>query len=119
MSQILDFQADKNGAYLVLAGSQSQQVVDMVSQYLIQNGYKMESGTPEYAVWGKGNKTMRVLFGAFVKRYAFNVMVHPLDDGNTRFEFTRKEKGNIGGVIGHQQVVKELDRHKQAFRNMF
>ena len=33
--------------------------------------YKLESGTNEKGVYGTGSNIMRILFGAFVKRYTF------------------------------------------------
>ena len=40
-----------------------------LSVFLSKKKYKLEEGTQIDGVYGRGNKTMRVLFGAFVKRF--------------------------------------------------
>lgn len=80
-----------------------------IQKYLEKDGYKIESGSPTRAVYGKGNKTMRILFGAFVKRFTWGVQVLG-DEKQSKLVFTKDEKGYWGGAIGVSQVKTEWNR---------
>lgn len=80
-----------------------------IKKFLEKDGYKIESGIAVNAVYGKGSKTMRILFGAFVKRFTWGVKVTG-DDNQSTLIFTKDEKGYWGGAIGISQVKKEWSR---------
>ena len=76
--------------------------------FLKKKGYNLESGTPQAGTYGKGNKVMRVLFGAFVKRYEWKVAVIPVE-GYTELSINKSAKGYAGGVVGVSQVNTEFN----------
>lgn len=77
-----------------------------LEKFFQAEGYKLESGDIEKGVYGKGNHTLRLLFGAFVKRYTFQVKL--AGSGNTcRFDFAPSMTGISGGVIGYNKMKDE------------
>ncbi|HUP14182.1 MAG TPA: hypothetical protein VM187_18300 [Niastella sp.] len=80
-----------------------------LEKFFQTEGYKLESGNKEEGVYGTGNGVMRILFGAFVKRYTFK---HRLSGtGSTlRFEFAPNMTGVSGGVVGYNKMKKEYAR---------
>ena len=82
--------------------------------------YKFEGGTPMRSTWGQGDDTMRVLFGAFVKRYQFSVAIDP--QPGTPYVWLRLSKaitGAMGGVIGYSQMSGEFQRVTGAMQRFF
>ena len=100
---------EKDKAIYVFKSTIKEGLAVKVNEYLKKQGYKLESGTNLDGVYGKGNKVMRILFGAFVKRFEWHVEISELN-GSTGLIFTKTAKGYIGGVIGVQQVKKEYQR---------
>lgn len=91
----------------------ANELAKKVEKYLLEKGYKREDGTLENATYGKGNKVLRILLGAFIKRFTWAVKVSR--EGNvTRLDFIKAEKGQWGGIIGVQQVKSELKRIVEA-----
>lgn len=74
--------------------------------FFVKEGYKLESGNMEKGVYGIGNNVMRILFGAFVKRYTFQFKFS--GTGTTcRLEFATNMTGVSGGVIGYNKMKDE------------
>lgn len=117
MSNIIDFQADKNGAYVTLQNTNAENVTNAMNNYFGQQGYKLEQGAPGNGVYGKGNPTLRIVLGAFHKRFCYNVNVMQNQNGTVQMNLTKADKGRWGGVIGVNQVANETDRHKEALRS--
>ncbi|MCH2234645.1 MAG: hypothetical protein MK078_10360 [Crocinitomicaceae bacterium] len=119
MEEVLDQGIDqdvsitKDNAMYRFKDTNVEELSGKVEKYLLGKGYKLESGTPENAIYGKGNKTLRILFGAFVKRFTWKVTV--VADGNTTvLNFIKDEKGYWGGAIGVSQVKNEFKRITDA-----
>jgi hypothetical protein len=83
-----------------------------VMTVLSHQGYALESGDMLEGKYGKGNKILRLLFGAFVKRFVFKVTISGSE---------KKEKSTIviekdtfsqisGGLIGMNQYDSEMKR---------
>jgi len=91
-----------------------------VSVFFNQLQYKFEGGTPMRSTWGQGDDTMRVLFGAFVKRYQFSVAIDP--QPGSPYVWLRLSKGitgAMGGVIGYSQMNTEFQRVTVAMQRFF
>jgi hypothetical protein len=80
-----------------------------LEKFFHSEGYKLESGTNEKGVYGTGSHMMRILFGAFVKRYTFQFKLAG-ENGTVRLEFASNMTGVSGGVIGYNKMKKELER---------
>jgi hypothetical protein len=100
---------DSDKAIYVFKNTNKEDLGGKIKEYLSKQGYKVEQGVPTSAVYGKGSKVMRILFGAFVKRFEWKVDIAEIND-STGLTFTKNSKGYMGGVIGVQQVKKEYSR---------
>ncbi len=90
--------------------SELNSIVDGVGQFFAQRGYRLESGQPDNGTYGIGNNILRMLFGAFVKRYSFNVTIAMSDDQRcVVFVLAKAMSGAMGGVIGHSKMTKEYN----------
>lgn len=102
-----------DAAIYEFANTNPEELGTRVQDFLIGQGYKLEQGNATSAVYGKGSKTMRVLFGAFVKRFTWGVKI--ASDGDvTKLKFSKDEKGYWGGVIGVNQVKNEYKKITSA-----
>lgn len=97
----------KNTAIFKFSKLSQDELSGKLESFLQKKGYKLESGVPHEGTYGKGNKVMRVLFGAFVKRFEWKVGVVPVD-GYTELSINKSAKGYAGGVVGVNQVNNEF-----------
>lgn len=87
-----------------------------VESFFQAEGYRLESGDNLDGVYGIGNNILRILFGAFVKRYKFKVRV--LQDGSGSIVVVDKGmSGAMGGVIGFTKMKKELARIREGVQS--
>jgi hypothetical protein len=61
---------------------------------------------------------MRLLFGAFAKRYVFNFTIQPQATGGM-VTITKGISGAMGGVIGYRRMSKELEKILTELRTRF
>ena len=67
--------------------------------------YKLESGTNEKGVYGTGSNIMRILFGAFVKRYTFQFK---LAGGEFQFAVIDREVTSHPYSAGQWPIVRRM-----------
>lgn len=85
-----------------------------VTETMTSLGYKhLGSGFFE-----KGNRTMRLLFGAFCKYFKFQVSVDDTNPENLVLTISKSTTGISGGVIGYNQVKNELEYMKKVFKTI-
>ncbi|NTE03063.1 hypothetical protein G6M26_41185 [Agrobacterium tumefaciens] len=63
----------------------------------------------------KGNRTMRILFGAFVKYFKFSVTITQTAQNELTVNIFQQSSGISGGLIGMNQVKTELTRLNFVF----
>lgn len=81
-------------------------------------GYKVESGSPGNASYEKGNRTMRILFGAFVTYFKFTVVVSENSDGIIKVGVQKTTSGMSGGLIGLKKISDELIRVAEELKKI-
>jgi len=86
-----------------------------VEGYFLCEGYRLEDGNAYDAVYGIGNNLMRILFGAFVKRFKFKVRVAAGGSGSV-VTVEKAMSGMMGGAIGYSKMKKELARVRVGVR---
>jgi hypothetical protein len=91
------------------SGVDANQLANTANQVLTNDGYKLVEGQPGNATYEKGNRTMRLLFGAFVKYSKIHV-ASTADADIAKLTVDRKTSGMSGGLIGISQVKKEMER---------
>lgn len=80
-------------------------------------GYKIETGDPYRGTYGVGSTVMRILFGAFVKRYTFDHAIYP-NGNDTVLEYKKGMTGISGGVIGLAKMNSEFSKISVLIRNL-
>jgi hypothetical protein len=107
---------DKDSATYPFENTNADELATKVEEFLKKEGYALEAGNNKAGTYGKGNKTLRILFGAFVKRFTWGIKVE--DAGNTTvLHFSKDEKGYWGGAIGVSQVKTEYTRLTNILKN--
>lgn len=106
------------GADFVFQGCDPNALAQAVDQYFLGNRYRLENGGPGNATYGVGSDVMRVLFGAFAKRYKFSAVVMP-NNPQTILRVEKAMSGAMGGLIGHSKMKKETQRIIAELRGVF
>jgi hypothetical protein len=86
--------------------------------FFSSEGYKLKTTKDNGWVYEKGNRVMRILFGAFVKYHKFFVGIQQQNDLFS-IMVQRDSSGMSGGLIGVSQVRKEFTRLTEAFKTYF
>jgi len=105
---------EKHKAIFTFERISQSELTKCVNDIFVESGYKLEQGTTESGKYGKGSQVMRVLFGAFVKRFCWETKIES-NSSQTRFVFIKDAKGYVGGVIGVNQVKNEFKRLTDLF----
>lgn len=99
----------KDKAIFTFEGTTEDAIASKVNDLFIKDIYSLEEETQLKGKYGKGSKIMRILLGAFVKRFAWEVTIST-QGGLTTATLYKETKGYAGGAIGVNQVNKEFKR---------
>ena len=86
-----------------------ENIASKINALFLKDGYTLEEGSQLKGKYGKGSKIMRILLGAFVKRFAWEVSVTS-EGGVIKATLYKETKGYAGGAIGVNQVKNEFKR---------
>jgi hypothetical protein len=113
---ITDSAPDRN-IYSV-SGCSKDELDNKMNLFFSSEGYRLRSTATEIRVYEKGNRALRLLFGAFAKYHKQSVTIKP--DGNGFQILLHKDSTGVsGGLIGMNQVKKEFARVSTDFMNYF
>ncbi len=113
----VDSQSKKSEVFTYSGGTR-EEVAQAVKELFGEHGYKLEKGDKYDAIYGIGSAAMRVLFGAFVKRYVFGVVVEQ-DGDNVSLTLNKKIMAGVaGGAIGYAKMNSETERWKIRLREL-
>lgn len=93
----------------IYSGISKEGLDEMIFSAFITSGYRLVVGEKGNGTYERGNRTMRLLFGAFSKYFRFQVMTY-VDGSNYKVQVIKESSGMSGGMIGMDQVKKELTR---------
>ena len=113
--QATNSSAPSSTDWMLESAHNSQTVTAAIEQYFQGEGYRLEDGTPSDGHYGVGNNVLRIIFGAFVKRYKFKVNVVPSGTGCIVY-IEKGMTGVMGGAIGYAKMKKELGRVREGVR---
>lgn len=88
---------------------------EVVENFFLSEGYRLEDGDRHDGVYGIGNNLLRIIFGAFIKRYRFKVRVSAAGSGSV-VSVEKGMSGAMGGAIGYAKMKKELKRIRVGVR---
>lgn len=99
----------------MIKATSKEEAAQKVSEIFSKMGYALEEGDSFKGAYGKGNKMMRMLFGAFVERFVFNFEV--LVDVDKFFvQITKHSVSSIsGGMLGASKYNKEFTKVQEFF----
>lgn len=106
------------GMALCFQNVDPQTLADDVSTFFKGLGYKFEGGTPTSGTWGQGSEILRILFGAFVKRYKFQANIEQ-QPPHVWLKVSKAMSGAMGGVIGYARMNKEATRISGLLQQFF
>ena len=106
---------EKNKAIYVFKSTNKEDLGKKVNDYFKEQGYTLEAGVNTNGTYGKGSKVLRVLLGAFVKRFEWQVSISDINN-STGLTFTKNAKGYAGGLIGVNQVKNEYSRLTETLK---
>jgi len=99
------------------SGLTKQQLEDQLQEMFFASGYKEAGIVNNRTIYEKGDRTMRILFGAFVKYYKFVLLVE-VDNEDVIANVMRATSGMSGGIIGRDQVTGEVIRLGQLMKQI-
>jgi hypothetical protein len=103
----------------VYSGISKDELDKKIDQLLVSSGYTMKEGQIGHAVYAKGNRVMRILFGAFVKYFKFTIVTGGSSDSDEiKLAVRQESSGMSGGLIGMNQVKNELIRLGQILQTI-
>ena len=112
---VVDFAKDR--VVYNITGTSKEELENKLNLFFTSEGYKLKSAEGETHTYTKGNRVMRILFGAFVKYHKQSVIKN---EGELFSVMLHKDStGMSGGLIGMNQVKKEFARLSDAFKLYF
>lgn len=97
----------------------SKEALDQkIDQLLVSSGYKVAGGQNGQAIYEKGNRVLRILFGAFVKYSKISVQTIVTAPNEIKCELRSQSSGMSGGLIGMNQVKNEIRSLFTTFQNI-
>ena len=113
---VIDFEKDK--IMYNFSEVSREELENKLTLFFSSEGYTLKSHEGESYSYTKGNRVMRLLFGAFVKYHKQTLIVK--EQGSVFLVLLQRESTGIsGGLIGMNQVRKEFGRLAEAFRTYF
>ena len=113
---VVDFAKDR--VIYNITGCTAEELDNKINLFFASEGYKLKSSVGEVRTYEKGNRAMRIIFGAFSKYNKQSVTIK--HEGDLFSVMLHKDStGMSGGLIGMNQVKKEFARLAEAFRNYF
>lgn len=117
-AKLVAYNFSKDGAVYTFEGASHEQVMQALNDKFTAEGYKLESGEPGNGVYGTGSTILRILFGAFVKRYTFGIETIVAEDQRVNMRLTKGMTGISGGVIGYAKMNKEHQRLSEKLKGL-
>ncbi len=95
-----------------------QDLYKKVEEILLNRNYKKIKNTNGNSTYESGNRITRILLGAFVKYFKFHVIINDIDDDTQELRIVRATSGMSGGLIGMNQVTKEMTLLAMEFKKI-
>jgi hypothetical protein len=113
---VVDFAKDR--VIYNITGCTKEELENRLNLFFSSEGYTLKSSTGDVYTYTKGNRVMRLLFGAFVKYHKQSATIK--NEGSLFSLMLHKDStGMSGGLIGMNQVKKEFARLSEAFKTYF
>jgi hypothetical protein len=102
----------------VFNGISKEGLEQKINELLTGWGYKLKSSNNGLTIFEKGNHTVRILLGAFVKYSKISVRVIATGPDELKCEVRSQSSGMSGGLIGINQMKAEIRSLFSAFQTL-
>lgn len=109
MNKPFNIVKEKNYAEFYYKEVDIKKIENQIMNLFLSKEYKLEEGNYDNGIYGKGNQLLRILFGAFAKRYVFEVNITQ-DSDITLLKIEKGISGAMGGFIGYRAMNKEFKK---------
>jgi hypothetical protein len=113
---VADFAKDR--VIYTITGCSKAELENRLNLFFSSEGYTLKSNVGEVSTYTKGNRVLRLLFGAFVKYHKQSATIKE-EGSNFSLLLHKDSTGMSGGLIGMNQVKKEFARLSEAFKAYF
>ena len=110
--------SDSKAIEIIYGDCTVESMAQVVEDSFNRDGYMIKTGELGNRTYSKGNRIVRLLLGAFYKYFEFHVGVHPAGENTVKVSLTKTSSGMSGGVIGVNQVKKELARLQMVLQGL-
>lgn len=107
----------KNEFIHTYSGINEDDLSSKAMDLLISLGYKVKEENLGLITYEKGNRVLRIILGAFYKYFKFEVSAEEVKEC-TRLTIRTETSGMSGGLIGMNQVKKEVIRLGNLFQKI-
>ena len=110
--------SDKNRFEFIYENATAEEIGTAIEKTLSNDRYIIKEGPIGDRTYTKGNRILRLMLGAFYKYFEFNVDVKDQDDKTVIAAIRKSSSGVSGGLIGVNQVNKELKRLETVLQDI-
>lgn len=110
--------SDKNRFEFIYENATVEEIGIAIEKTLSTDRYIIKEGALGDRTYTKGNRVLRLMLGAFYKYFEFNVDVKEQEDKTVMAAIRKSSTGVSGGMIGINQVNKELKRLESTLQNL-
>ncbi|MFK7784446.1 MAG: hypothetical protein AB8B56_04975 [Crocinitomicaceae bacterium] len=110
--------SDKNRFEFIYENATAEEIGVAIEKKLSADRYIIKTGELGDRTYVKGNRVLRLMLGAFYKYFEFNVDVKPHEDNTVVAAVRKSSSGVSGGLIGVNQVKKEMKRLETVLQNI-
>ncbi len=117
-AKLVSQEEDKKEATYIFQGTDPASLAGAVGSFFNAEGYKLEEGTPEEGVYGKGSGVLRAIFGFWAKRFRYGVKIFP-ESGKVHLKIINVMSGvEEGGIAGYMEINREFTRLKKKIQTI-
>ena len=110
--------SDNNRFEYIYENASVEEIGLEIEKKLHNDRYIVKVGEIGDRTYSKGNRVLRLMLGAFYKYFEFNVDVKEKDDKTVVAAIRKTSSGVSGGLIGVNQVKKELQRLENVLQDI-
>ncbi len=97
----------KESHTMLFSGATVDEVADKVALFMAGRGYRLESGTKEQGVYGRGSAAAHMMLGPLARRQKYNITI-VTEGENVAVVLAKGMTGMGGGLLSAHKVKKEL-----------
>ncbi len=118
--KLVSFEENKKSVSFLFEGTDCNSLASAVESLFVEEGYKLEKGSPQNAIYGKGHWFVGYPIDGYSEnaRYKFRVNIFP-ESNLVRLNISKATTGALGSIIwGPSAVKREFNRiialHKRS-----